>query len=135
MIRNLGILLAGLVLTVSAGAQAAQYDDIKVALVGVSAAVDTLAQDVDQATDAAGVAQAFTKFGESMAGFKKSILELQAKYPELAAENAEPPAELKDSLAAMQASFGKMGDIMKKANPYVTDPAVQDAIAKMKGGM
>ena len=42
-----------------------------------------------------------------------------------AVDQAEPPPELKDSFTAMQASFGKMADIMKKADP----------IQKMKGGM
>lgn len=133
MKRFLPALLGALILTAAAAQTPASYDDIKQAFTDISTALDVLGQDVDQAQNATDTANAFLKFGAAVKVFKQAMTDLQAKHPELSG-NTEPPEELKQAVADMQASFTKLPAILKKAEPYATDPAVQDAIDQMKSG-
>jgi hypothetical protein len=111
------------------------YADIVQTFDAVSKAVDALEQDVNQAQTADDVAQAFTKFGVAMKAFRASIEDLQKKYPDMGAHGSAPPPEVNASLTAMQESLSKLPAILKKAEPFATDPAVQAAIERMKRGM
>ncbi len=139
MLKFLSILFCSVILAVTASAQADtpepnQYGDIVQTFGMVPPAVDALEKDIDNAKNADDVAQAFTTFGQTMKGFKVAVMALQSKYPDMGAHGSAPPPEVNDSLTAMQASLAKIPDILKKAEPYATDPAVQDAIDKMKRG-
>lgn len=139
MIRIISVLCVALVVTVSASAQAAtpapgQYDDIIQTFRAVSTAVDQLGRDVGQAQNAADVARAFTKFEKVMKVFKVAMEDLQMKYPDMGAHGSAPPADVNESLAAMQESLGKLPAILKKAEPYAADPAVQEAMDEIRGG-
>jgi hypothetical protein len=137
MVRFVSVIFCAVVLTAGVVAQEAapeQYADIKQTFDMVTKAVDALEHDVDQAQNASDVAQGFTKFGQTMRAFKLAVVELQSKYPDMGAHGAAPPPDVNDSLTAMQASLGKIPAILKKAEPYATDPAVQEAIDKMNRG-
>jgi hypothetical protein len=143
MIRFFSVLLVTSALTAGAYAQtpepttapAGQYDDIRQAFTTAENAIDELDQDIDHAQGGADVAQAITKFTATMMTVKKAAMDMQKKYPELAANGGQPPAELADSFAKLRASVEKLATIMPKAARYQDDPAVKDALQKMQSSM
>ena len=109
-----------------------KYADAKDALNIQADMMEEFATGVENAKDSAAVVAVLAKFQKTAEGAKKQMMAIAEKYPEMK-DQANPPEELKAEATRMEELGPKfMGAMMKIAQDYGSDPAVQEALQKMQ---
>ena len=117
---------------VASGCGGGKYDDAKEALNTQYDMMSDFAVGVENAKDSAAVVVVLEKFQKTAEGAKEQMMAIAEKYPEMK-NNENPPEELQEAIKKMDDVGPKfMGAMMKIAQTYGDDPAVQEALQKMQ---
>jgi hypothetical protein len=134
MIRNIlitGILLVALVATTACKGKYADAIEVNDQFIN---AVEQYTKDLDQASNSEEVVAAIDKFSESIKTLAPEMKAMAEKYPELKDSNNLPP-ELKESHKRAEEMSKNMASTFTKLMPYLSDPEVAAAQARMGQAM
>ena len=131
--RNIFVMVSiAVLIVVASGCGGGKYADAKDALNTQADMMEEFAVGVENAKDSAEIVVVLEKFQKTAAGAKEEMMAIAEKYPEMK-DQANPPEELKAEAERMEAIGPKfMGAMMKIAQQYGEDPAVQQALQKMQ---
>ncbi len=127
--RILTICLLSLVL-VSFTACKGKYADAIEANNEYLSIVEQYSKDLDKASNAEEVVVAIDLFSKNLQKIAPKLKEIQEKYPELQDPNKIPP-KLKESLKKTEVVGEEMVKSFTKLMPYLSDPKVAKAQARM----
>jgi len=111
-----------------------KYADVKEVNEDVAKAMATYMAELDKSDNARDVAKAIDHFADEMEAIAPKMKKLAEKYPELK-DMSNPPEELRDSQAKVEALGQKFAGSMMKLMPYMNDPEVQKAQERMNAAM
>lgn len=107
-----------------------QYADIEEFSDQYMRLIEEYAAAMDRADSAQAVATAINRFADGIEKLGPAMQRLREKYPELE-DNQDLPEEVKKLESRMEEAGMKMVQAMMKAAPYMGDPEVQKAQARL----
>ena len=126
------IVMASIValVVIASGCGGGKYDDAREAINTQYEMMSDFVVGIENANDSAAVVVVLEKFQKTAAGAREQMMAIIEKYPEM---KENPPKDLEEQAKKMEELGPKfMGAMMKIAQTYGDDPAVQEALQKMQ---
>ena len=126
--------MAMLIASAAACGGGGKYGEAKALMAKQLTAMENYAAAMEKAGNAQDVAAALNAYAADQKELMPAMMELQKKYPELAAQK-EAPAELKAEMEKLKEISTRIMSASMKAAQYMADPVVQEAQKKLAESM
>lgn len=114
-----------------AGLFAGDYDELREVMEEILEVQQDLIDGLDGAETAEEVASVIVIWGEALNEIGPKMTAIEEKYPEIV-DMQEPPEEVADIAAELEALDEKLATSMMKIYSYYEDPAVQEAMESLQ---